>query len=123
MRIMTDICKTIKTRKKMDVLKKARELDAKVQASSKKMNDALSIIESEEKKRVKVLAETDELIALQKERVISKLKETRKYLKTATIESEIGIPQNVLSKVILYNGNLTAEQVVRLYHFFNSFSI
>lgn len=107
----------------MDVLKKARELDAKVQASSKKMKDALSIIESEEKKRTKVLAETDELIALQKEKVVEKLKATRKFLKIATIENEVGIPQNVLSKVILYNGNLTAEQVVKLYHFFNSFSI
>ena len=107
----------------MDVLKKARELDAKVQASSKKMKDALSIIESEEKKRVKALIETDELIALQKEKVIAKLKESRKFLKPAVIEREVGIPQNVLSKVILYNGNLTAEQVVKLYHFFNSFSI
>lgn len=107
----------------MNILQKAKELDAKVEVSTKKMKEALSIIRTEEKKRVKVLAETDELIALQKERVISKLKETRKYLKTATIESEIGIPQNVLSKVILYNGNLTAEQVVKLYHFFNSFSI
>lgn len=107
----------------MDILKKAKELDAKVQASSKKMKDALSIIESEEKKRVKALVETDELIALQKEKVIAKLKSMRKFLKVATIENEVGIPQNVLSKVIMYNGNLTAEQVVKLYHFFNSFSI